>query len=96
MSALVCTTVAPSYIRMLYPSDLGLSGEPGIAMTSPLRSKASRAVISDPELEAVSTNTTSIARLAMIRLRTGKCHTVGCVPGGHFRKQKCFFFDHLL
>ena len=67
---------------MLHPLDRGLSGDTGTSMTSPPRSVASRAGISDAERAAASTTATLSARLAMIRLRTGKCRAVGCVPGG--------------
>ena len=81
MLAQFCTSVALSWITVLHPSDLGSKGELGMAMTSPPRSEASCAVISDPEREAASTTTTPSARPVIIRLRKGMHHAIGCVQG---------------
>ena len=55
---------------------------PGTAPTALPRSRANSAVMSDPDGSAASTSTTMSASPAMIRLRAGKLHLNGRLPGG--------------
>ena len=68
---------APSRIRALGPSERSSKIRPGTAQTSRPRSRAWRAVTSEPERGAACTTRVPPASAAMIRLRTGKCQARG-------------------
>lgn len=61
---------------------MGASAGPGTANTSRFWSRASRAVISVPLCSAASTAATPADRPLRMRLRMGKRHPSGGVPGG--------------
>ena len=73
---------SPRAIRPLVPALMGASAGPGTANTSRFWSRASRAVISVPLCSAASTAATPADRPLRMRLRMGKRHPSGGVPGG--------------
>ena len=75
--------VAPSRMRRLHPREVSRPTSPGTANTWRPCSRAAAAVIRAPPVSAASTTTTAAASPAMMRLRGGKRHGSGRVPGGY-------------
>ena len=82
MLAALSVRTAPWRIRSLVPLHRGSRGEPGMANTSRLCSRASRDVINESDLSAASTTSTPWERPEISRFRAGKCRAVERVPTG--------------
>ena len=65
----------------MHPSEARAPGQPGTASTGRPSSRAKSAVMSAPERAPASTTATAPASPATIRLRAGKRHGAGGVPG---------------
>ena len=83
MSAALSTSLAPCFSKALQPRAWGEWIEPGMAKTSRPASRASRAVISEPERIAASTTRVPRARPAMMRFLIGKFSGREAVPIGN-------------
>jgi hypothetical protein len=62
--------------------ETGLRTDPGTAITGRSRAMAASTVCRDPPFSADSTTTTTSAKAAMTRLRTGNLHGSGLAPIG--------------
>ena len=71
-AASVTSTASVSRISAWQPAEAMLVTGPGTAPTGRWWSRASRAVVSDPDRRLASTTTVARARVAMIRLRARK------------------------
>ena len=74
--------VAPSFSRLFVPRATLDVIRPGTAATQRPRSLANSAVMRLPLGSAASTTSVIRASPAMMRLRAGKLHRYGSVPGG--------------
>lgn len=82
-SAADVITLAPALSRLLGPDDRALVIGPGTANTSLFSSRASCAVMSDPDLASASGTMVAWASPAIIRLRAGKWCLSGGVAAGY-------------
>lgn len=75
--------VAPCCKRLLVPIDRGSVMGPGMTQTSLSCSRASRAVIREPEYSAAWISRITLHSPEMMRLRAGKLPLKAVVPGGY-------------